>query len=151
MENNQIVVFKLGKEEYGIDIMRVLEIIDYREVTPIPELPEYIEGMVNIRSDIYPIVNLRKRFRLKGQVVDTESKIILMNLEELKVGFVVDSVCEILSISEDMIQRTPKFIAKYQSKYITGVTKQNDHMILLLDVDLLISEDDQEALVDAIA
>lgn len=151
MENNQIVVFKLGKEEYGIDIMRVLEIIDYREVTPIPELPEYIEGMVNIRSDIYPIVNLRKRFRLKGQVVDTESKIILMNLEELKVGFVVDSVCEILSISEDMIQRTPKFIAKYQSKYITGVTKQNDRMILLLDVDLLISEDDQEALVDAIA
>lgn len=151
MENNQIVVFKLGKEEYGIDIMRVLEIIDYREVTPIPELPEYIEGMVNIRSDIYPIVNLRKRFRLKGQGVDTESKIILMNLEELKVGFVVDSVCEILSISEDMIQRTPKFIAKYQSKYITGVTKQNDRMILLLDVDLLISEDDQEALVDAIA
>lgn len=151
MENNQIVVFKLGKEEYGIDIMRVLEIIDYREVTPIPELPAYIEGMVNIRSDIYPIMNLRKRFHLKGQVVDKESKIILMNLEELKVGFVVDSVCEILSISEDMIQRIPKFIAKYQSRYITGATKQNDRMILLLDVDLLISEDDQEALVDAMA
>lgn len=151
MESNQIVVFKLGKEEYGIDIMRVLEIIDYREVTPIPELPEYIEGMVNIRSDIYPIVNLRKRFRLKGQVIDAESKIVLMNLEELKVGFVVDSVCEILSISEESIQKTPKLIAKYESKYITGVTKQNDRMILLLDVDLLISEDDQEVLVDAMA
>lgn len=87
--------------------------------------------MVNIRSDIYPIVNLRKRFHLKEQVVD--------------------SVCEILSISEDTIQKTPKLIEKYESKYITGVTKQNDRMILLLNVDLLISEDDQEVLVDAMA
>lgn len=149
MESNQIVVFKVGKEEYGIDIMRVLEIIDYREITLLPEVPDYIEGIVNIRSDIYPIINLRKRFRLKEQTTNVEAKIILMNLEELQVGVVVDDVCEILAINENIVEKTPKMLTRYESKYITGVTKQDDRMILLLDIDLLISEDDQEAITGA--
>lgn len=143
MATSQVVVFKLGTEEYGIDIMRVIEISDYKVVTSIPEVPAYIEGIINIRGDIYPIYNLRKRFHMVDQGVDENTKIIQMNLEDIKVAFVVDNVCEILTISEEEVEQTPKMISRYDSKYIKGVSKQGDRMILLLDIDLLVSDTDQ--------
>lgn len=146
MATSQIVVFKLNNEEYGIDIMRVLEIITYQSVRPIPEVPAYIEGIINLRRDIYAIVNLRKRFRMKEEPLDDNTKIVLMKLEDLKVGFIVDTVSEILVIEDSDIEPTPRMIARYDSKYIKGITKKNDHMILLLDIDKLITEDDQEVI-----
>lgn len=144
MATSQIVVFKLANQEYGIDIMRVLEIIPYQTVRAIPEVPEYIEGIINLRGDIYAIFSFRKRFRLKQHIGEEKTKIVLMTLEDLKVGFIVDNVCEILTIDEKEIEETPKMIARYDSKYIKGVTKQDDRMILLLDIDLLVSDDDQD-------
>lgn len=144
----QIVVFKLANQEYGIDIMRVIEIISYQEIRPIPEVPVYIEGIINLRDEIYPIYNLRERFKLVKQEEIQDTKIVLMKLEELQVGFIVDSVCEILTITEGNIEATPKMISKYNSKYITGVTKKDGRMILLLDVDLLVSDEDQQKMVE---
>ncbi|MHC1749952.1 MAG: chemotaxis protein CheW [Cellulosilyticaceae bacterium] len=146
MANSQIVVFKLNDQEYGIDIMRVLEIITYQSVRPVPEVPDYIEGIINLRRDIYAIVNLRKRFHMPEEASDENTKIVLMKLEDLKVGFIVDTVSEILVIDERDIEPTPKMIARYDSKYIKGVTKKNESMILLLDIDRLITEDDQDAI-----
>ncbi|MGL4800102.1 MAG: chemotaxis protein CheW [Cellulosilyticaceae bacterium] len=146
MATNQIVVFKLGAQEYGIDIMRVIEISDYKTVTQVPEVPDYIEGIINIRGDIYPIYNLRKRFRMNDQGIDENTKMIQMNLGEIKVAFVVDNVCEILTVKEEEVEATPKMISRYESKYITGVSKHGERIILLLDIDLLVSDKDQEIL-----
>lgn len=144
MATSQVVIFKLGTQEYGIDIMRVIEISDYKVVTPVPEVPAYIEGIINIRDDIYPVYNLRKRFHIGDQRVDENTKIIQMNLEDVRVAFVVDNVCEILTINEEEVESTPKMIARYDSKYIKGVSKHGDRIILLLDIDLLVSNKDQE-------
>ena len=146
MATSQIVVFQVANQEYGIDIMRVIEISDYRVVTPVPEVPAYIEGIINIRGDIYPIYNLRKRFRITEGIVNEDTKIIQMNLEEIKVAFVVDNVREILTIDNDEVDETPKMLTRYESKYIKGVTKHGDRIILLLDVDLLVSNTDQKIL-----
>lgn len=144
MATSQVVVFKLGKQEYGLDIMKVIEIGDYKEATPVPEVPKYIEGIINIRGDIYPVYNLRTRFRMAEHAIDENTKIVQMNLNEFRVAFIVDNVCEILSIQDENIEETPKMIARYDSKYIKGITKKDDRIILLLDVDLLMSDADQQ-------
>ncbi|MGL4344524.1 MAG: chemotaxis protein CheW [Cellulosilyticaceae bacterium] len=148
--SEQVVVFKLADQEYGIDIMRVIEIDNVQNVRLVPELPSYIEGIVNVRGEIYPIYDLRKRFKLKTQSEGAESKFIYMRLDDIQVGFRVDSVCEILSISPDNIEPTPKMISKYDSKYITGVTKKDGRMILLLDIELLVSDEDQQKISEVI-
>ena len=146
MATSQYVVFKLGKQEYAIDIMRVIEISEYKEVTFIPEVPNHIEGIINIRGDIYPIYNLRKRFRMVEEKVNEDTKIVQVNLEDIKVAFVVDHVCEILTIDEATVEATPKMISRYESKYIKGVSKQGDRIILLLDAELLVSDEDQRVM-----
>ncbi|MDF2613234.1 MAG: purine-binding chemotaxis protein CheW [Clostridia bacterium] len=146
MAAKQIVVFKLLDQEYSIDIMRVLEIGNYEPVRKVPEVPGYIEGIINLRGTIYPIFNLRTRLHMPKHEAVNETKIILMNLEEAKVGFMVDSVCEILTIEEAEIEKTPRMLERYESKYINGIIKKDDRIIVIFDVDLLLSEDDEKIL-----
>lgn len=147
MATKQIVVFKLLDQEYSIDIMRVLEIGNYEPVRKVPEVPRYIEGIINLRGTIYPIFNLRTRLHMPQHEAINETKIILMNLEETQVGFMVDSVCEILTIEEAEIERAPKMLERYESKYINGIIKKDDRIIVIFDVDLLLSESDENILV----
>ncbi|WP_070001070.1 chemotaxis protein CheW [Cellulosilyticum sp. I15G10I2] len=148
MATKQIVVFKLLDQEYSIDIMRVLEIGNYEPVRKVPEVPKYIEGIINLRGTIYPILNLRERLHMPKHEALHETKIILMNLEEAKVGFMVDSVCEILTVDEDEIEKTPRMLEKYESKYINGIIKKEDRIIVIFDVDLLLAEDDEKILLE---
>ncbi|NLI89606.1 MAG: purine-binding chemotaxis protein CheW [Epulopiscium sp.] len=140
----QIVVFKLGKEEYGIDIIKVVEIVHHQEIRKVPETPNYIEGIVNLRGDIYPIYNLRTRFNMKSEQIDEDTKIIIIKGEETDVGFIVDNVSEILNISESEIEDAPSIIAsRTEQEYISGVAKEEGRMIVLLDIDKLVSDSDQ--------
>jgi len=144
MATKQIVVFKLLDQEYSIDIMRVLEIENYEPVRKVPEVPAYIEGIINLRGTIYPIFNLRTRLHMPKHEALHETKIILMNLEETQVGFMVDSVCEILTIEEEEIEKAPTMLERYESKYINGIIKKEDRIIIIFDVDLLVSEDEEK-------
>jgi purine-binding chemotaxis protein CheW len=146
MAARQIVVFKLLDQEYSIDIMRILEIGNYEPVRQVPEVPEYIEGIINLRGNIYPIYNLRCRFHMPKKESLEDTKIILMNMEDSKVGFMVDSVCEILTIEESEIEYPPKMLEKYESKYIEGIIKRDGRIIVIFDVDLLLSEADEKVL-----
>lgn len=150
MPASQIVVFKLEEKEYGIDIMDVLEIIKYQEVRPMPQVPHYIEGVINLRGEIYPIFNFRKRFNMEEGYIDDSTKIILTSLGDIKVGFVVDNVCEILSIEDENIDNTPTMLTRYNNKYIKGISKQDDKLVILLDIALIISEDEQHQITSAI-
>lgn len=143
METRQIVIFKLGEEEYGIDIMKVVEIVLYQEVRKVPDVPKYIEGIINLRGDIHPIYNFRKRFRMPERAIDDNTKIIVIRTTEMNVGFIVDNVSEILNIPSQDIQSAPKLInQRAEGKYILGVAKQEERMIVLLDVDKLVTDHD---------
>lgn len=143
----QVVIFKLGKEEYGIDIMKVVEIVLHQEIRQVPDGPSYIEGIVNLRGEIHPIYNLRGRFGMEEKEVDDHTKIIIIRTTEMHVGFVVDNVSEILNIPKVDIGRAPDIInSKTNGQYIQGVAKYDGRMIVLLDVDQLVSDQDYETI-----
>jgi purine-binding chemotaxis protein CheW len=144
MASRQQVVFKLDGEEYGLDIMKVHGIERYQQVTKVPNTPEYIEGIINLRGEVHPIYNLRKKFRMGEQEINDDTKIIIINSNDMMVGFTVDAVTEIIHIEEENIEAPPKLIAGVERRYICGVGKVEERMIILLDVDLILSEEEQQ-------
>lgn len=146
LAETQFVVFKLGKEEYGVDIMQVKEIVSYKEPVKVPNTPNFIEGIINLRSEIKPIVNLKKRFNINGESIDEETRIIVMNIDSKQVGFIVDDASEVITISDDNIEAAPDIIAGIDRRYITGIGKVNDRILILLDLDKLFSTNEIESL-----
>lgn len=144
MATTQQVIFKLDQEEYGLDIMKVHGIEKHQSIVKVPNTPMYIEGIINLRGEVHPIYNLRTRFNLAQKAVDENTKMIIVNSNGTMVGFIVDSVEEIVQIPEDQVELPPKLITGIHRKYITGVAKLEDRMVILLDVDLILSEEEQE-------
>ncbi len=142
----QQVVFKIDKEEYGLDIMKVNGIEKYQEVVRIPNSPEYVDGIINLRGEVLPVFNLRRKFHLPAKEVDDETKIIVAYTNDMKVGFVVDAVAEIINIDEENIEKTPRILAGVNRKYIKSVAKVTNRMIILLDIDLLVSDEEKISL-----
>lgn len=140
MKSKQIVVFRLLEHEFGMDIMKVLEIKNYEMIRYVPELPHYIEGIINVRGTVFTLFNLRKRLNMPLQEDIRHSKLILMNLKENKVGFIVDSVSEILTIEDFQIEEPPGLSDKDKVSCIRGIIKKDSQMILILDIETLISE-----------
>lgn len=143
MATRQIVVFKLQGQEFGIDIMKVLEILNYCTIRQVPEVPHYIEGIINVRGAVYPIINLRTRLQLEAYEDESICKFILLNLEEVRVGFMVDSVSEILTVELSDIEQGPQINSAGKVSCLEGIVKKEERMILILDVDVLISEEEQ--------
>lgn len=150
MATLQQVVFRLDKEEYGLDIMRVNGIEKYQEVVKIPNAPAYIEGMINLRGEVLPIFSLRKKFNLKDKEHDDDTKIIVVYTNDIKVGFVVDSVAEILQIQEEDVEVAPTIVTGINRKYIQSVAKINERMIVLVDIDLLVTDEEKITLGDVV-
>jgi len=151
MATLQQVVFRLDKEEYGLNIMKVNGIEKYQEVVKIPNAPEYIEGMINLRGEVLPIFSLRKKFNLTDKPHDDDTKIIVVNTNGIKVGFVVDSVEEILQIEEEVIEVAPAIVAGINRKYIKSVAKVEQRMIVLIDIDLVVTDEEKISLGEVIA
>lgn len=144
---SQVVIFKIGNEEYGIDIMKVVEIVLHQEIRQVPDTPHYIEGIINLRGEIHPIYNIRTRFKMPDKVADEHTKIIVIRTVERNIGFIVDNVSEILSIADDDVQSAPSIVnTTSEGRYIQGVAKQGNRMIVLLDVDKLVSENDYQVM-----
>ncbi|PKM54969.1 Chemotaxis protein CheW [Petrocella atlantisensis] len=151
MATLQQVVFRLDKEEYGLNIMKVNGIEKYQEVVKVPNAPEYIEGMINLRGEVLPIFSLRKKFNLTDKPHDDDTKIIVVNTNGIKVGFVVDSVEEILQIEEEVIEVAPAIVAGINRKYIKSVAKVDQRMIVLIDIDLVVTDEEKISLGEVIA
>ena len=142
MENRQIVVFKLMGHEFGMDITKVLEILNYEEVRPVPNVAHYVEGIINVRGTVYPIFNLRKRLNMKLTEDTSEAKFVLLHLEDIRIGFLVDSVSEILTVDEEQVEKAPQMIDKNKTNTIDYIIKQEGRMVIVLDVESLISEEE---------
>ena len=147
MAEVQLVVFNLCNEEYGVDIMQVKEIVNYMVPVKVPNAPEFIEGIINLRSEIIPIINLKKRFNIEGQEIEENKRIIVMNINEKKVGFVVDEASEVISIENESIEPAPDIVTGVDRKYITGIGKSGERILIILELDKLFSEEEHEELV----
>jgi Chemotaxis signal transduction protein len=135
----QLVSFKLAEEEFGVDILKVQEINRMTTVTKVPNSPFYVEGVINLRGRVIPIVDLRLRLGLPKREWTNDTRIIVVELDGKVVGFVVDSVSEVLRISKNITEAPPELVTNIDSKYITSVGKLEDRLLILLDLDNLLN------------
>ena len=142
----QLVTFSIGSEEFGVDILKVIEIIRTMEITKVPKAPAFVEGVINLRGLVIPIIDLRRRFGLAEKAGDSDTRIIVIEINGMSVGFVVDSVSEVLRIPANTVEPAPPVVAGVNSDYISGVGKLEDRLLILLDLDKLLSADDLESL-----
>lgn len=138
----QLVTFSVGSEEFGVDILKVQEIIRIMEITKVPKAPPFVEGVINLRGLVIPILDLRRRFGMPEKGGDTDTRIIVVDIQGITVGFVVDSVSEVLRIPVSTVEPAPPVVAGLDSDYISGVGKLQDRLLILLDLNKLFSADD---------
>ncbi|MFZ5425877.1 MAG: chemotaxis protein CheW [Thermodesulfobacteriota bacterium] len=143
----QLVTFSIGEEEFGVDILKVQEIIRMMEITKVPRAPEFVEGVINLRGKVIPIIDLRRRFGLSARGHDKHTRIIVIEINNMIVGFVVDSVSEVLRIPFSTVEPPPPVVSGMESEYISGVGKLEDRLLILLDLDKLLSHEEAQSLV----
>jgi purine-binding chemotaxis protein CheW len=141
----QLVSFKLGEEEFGVDILKVQEINRMMEITKMPNSPEFIEGIINLREKIIPVVDLRKRLGLSDKEPDNQTRIIVVNLANRTVGFIVDEVSEVLRIESDKTEPPPEMTTNINTDYITSVAKLDDNLLILLDLSKVLTAEEVNA------
>lgn len=130
--------FTLGNEQYGVDILKVQEIRGYDQVTRVPDAPEYIKGVINLRGTIVPVIDLRLKLRLDQARYDAFTVMIVLNVEQRVVGIVVDSVSDVIELGAEQIRPTPEFGAAVDTRFINGIGTQDDRMTILLDIETLL-------------
>ncbi|MEI8374490.1 MAG: chemotaxis protein CheW [Planctomycetota bacterium] len=137
----QLVSFKLSNETYGIEITKIREIILVGQITRVPETPHYIKGLINLRSSVIPVIDLRARFALAENELTQDSRIMVLNVGRRTIGIVVDSVNEVLRVSQDQISPAPPTVASLGNQYITGLVRLEEQLLILLDVDHLFGQE----------
>jgi purine-binding chemotaxis protein CheW len=149
IDASEFLTFRLGPESYGIEILKVQEIRGYEVPTAIANAPDFIKGVINLRGVIVPILDLRIKFRLEQANYDEFTVAIILNVADRVVGVVVDSVSDVLTLATDSIRATPEFASStFDTKYITGLATVDERMLILLDIEKLMTGTDM-ALVDA--
>lgn len=144
MAETQFVIFKLNDEEYGVNIKQVQEIGSYQKATFVPNAPDFIEGIINLRNMVIPVINLKARFGIANHdVVDENTRLIVMNVGEKQFGFITDDASEVLAIDNDEIDETPEILRGANRRYIAGIGKVNGRILVLLDMELLLDEEEQ--------
>ena len=144
----QLVVFELADEMYGVDIDTVEGIIKMQAITKVPQAPGFVEGVTNLRGSVLPVMDLRRRFKLSAAAASLQNsmRIVVVALEGLKIGMVVDAVSEVLRISDDTVEPPPPLVTSVDSAFITGIAKVAERLIILLDLGKVLSSVEVDAL-----
>lgn len=146
----QLVSFKIANEEFGVDILNVQEINKMTQITKVPNSPHFVEGVINLRGRVIPVVNLRVKMSMPNKEYDKDTRIIVVDLSGKTVGFLVDSVSEVLRIPRNIIEPPPSMVAGINSNYITAVGKLEDRLLILLDLNKVLLDEEKTALDTAI-
>lgn len=146
----EVVTFKLGEEEYGIDIQKVQELRGYDAVTRIANAPDYIKGVVNLRGIIVPIIDMRIKFKLGDPTYDQFTVVIVLNIGGRVVGMVVDSVSDVITLSAEQIKPAPEMGSVLDADYLIGLGTLEERMLILVDIDRLMSSQEM-GLIEAAA
>jgi purine-binding chemotaxis protein CheW len=136
----QLVSFKIGSEEYGIDILKVQEINRMPDITKVPQAPHYVDGVINLRGKVIPIINTRRKFALAEKESDKDTRIVVVDIKGEVIGLVVDSVNEVLRIPPSIVEPPPHVTVDSGADYITGVARLDDRLLILLDLARLVGE-----------
>jgi len=139
MNEIQYVIFTLNEESFGLSINYVKEISPYKKSNMLPHTPDFVDGIINYRGQVTPIINLRKKFQMPEQDPTELTRIILTILDEKQVGLLVDEASQVITLSEDVIDSAPKIMNDNQKEYIQGIAKLEDKMITLLDIEILLN------------
>lgn len=142
----KFLIFTIDKEDYGIEIKNVLEIVGMQPITAVPQLPEYIKGMINLRGKIIPVMDVRLRFKKKEIEYDDRTCIIIIQMDEIYVGFIVDRVSEVMNISEDEFAEVPELGSNSKNKYISSIGNTKSGVKIILDCNKIISDDEIDAI-----
>lgn len=156
VDTKKFLTFTLKNEEYGTHILKVREIIGYMDVTPVPQTPHFVKGVINLRGKVIPVINLRSRFDMEEAEVTDETCIIVVDVEfesdegseDIQMGIVVDTVEEVQDIPEENIDPAPNFGGEIDTDYIEGMGKIDENVIILLDIDRVLSDEQLVALKD---
>lgn len=138
----EFLTFKLGDEEYGVDILKVQEIRGYDTVTKIPDSPDYVKGVINLRGTIMPVVDMRVRFRLGEPTYDEFTVMIILHLEKRKVGMVVDSVSDVMNLRDSQILPPPDFGGHLNANSIRGLGSSGERLVILIDIERFMASED---------
>ena len=141
----QLVSFRLGNEEFGIDILKVQEINRMVEITRVPQVPRYCEGVINLRGKVIPVINLRTKFNLEQKEWERSTRILVCDVNGNVVGMIVDSVEEVIKIPKSTIEPAPDIVTSVSSDYINGIAKQQEKLLIFLDVGKIAGEISQMA------
>ena len=144
-QKDKYLTFSLADEIYGIDIAVVIEIIGIQNITQVPEVPDYVRGIINLRGKIIPVVDMRLRFKRDFREYTDRTCVVVIEVHDVLIGLIVDGVAEVLDIKSDTVVPPPALKAS-QNKYIRGIGKLKESVVLLLDWEKLFSEDDKELL-----
>jgi len=149
-QKNRFLTFSLDKETYGVEIKYVIEIIGIQTITEIPELPEYIKGIINLRGKIIPVMDVRLRFKKDPLEYNDRTCVIIVDMNEILIGLIVDKVAEVVRIAEEDIIEPPKINKEIKNIYIKNIGRIGDNVKLLLDCEKLLTEDELEGLTEAL-
>jgi purine-binding chemotaxis protein CheW len=150
IKKNQVVRFMVGKESFGVDIGRVQEIVTVPDITRVPDAPDFLEGIINLRGKIVSVIDLRKRLKINGAERHKKNRILVTEIEGKVVGLIVDEVSEVLRLNPDNIEPPPEMVNSVGAEYITGVGKLEDRIVLLLDLAKVLTTE-QTKLVNAVS
>jgi purine-binding chemotaxis protein CheW len=143
MAIQQLVKFHIADEAFGIGIKDIFQIIRPQEVFKVPNTPPYIEGLINLRGKVMTVVNLRKRFNLPEKENDNDTKILIIRMDDYLLGFTVDNVSEIVRVQDEEIVETPPVLTSFDRRFLTGVAKVGEKLILLLDLEKILTPDEE--------
>lgn len=148
-QKGKFLTFNIGSEFYGIEIKYVTEIIGIQAITEVPELPQYIKGIINLRGKIIPVMDVRLRFKKPFREYNDRTCVIVVDIKDVSIGLIVDSVAEVATIAESDIVQPPE-ISKAANKYIKGIGKAGNEVKLLLDCDKLLNDEEVNIIEDSI-
>lgn len=131
----QMIIFKVGAEEFAVDIMFVKEVVMMRDITPVPETETFVEGVMNLRGKLVPVLDLRKRLRARRAASGVEQRILIVLFKEKLIGVIVDGASEVARISHDMIEPVPDMIGELDADYVAGIINMNERFITLMDLE----------------
>ena len=147
----QLASFTIDGERYAADIMRIREIILYRKAMPFPKAPDFVEGIINLRGKVVPVIDIRKRLGLTPKEADSNTRIIIVKFTDMNIGMIVDSVDKVLRVGNRGIQPSPKLVRNIDAEYLAGIVMDGEKMVIVLDLQRVLSEAERLRLDDTIS
>lgn len=148
VQDIKVIVFQLKDEEYGVEVDQVRAIERVQHVTRVPSTPDFVEGVINLRGVVTPIIDLRKRFAIEGESRSDSSRIIIVTVEGMEVGLIVDSANDVIDIPENTIEPPPEVVGGVEAAYIRGVAKSEKRLLILLNLDKVLNPEELEDMKD---